>query len=372
MYLVPEECTMKISAFFENGDADREKAVRQTAWIREKYPSDTLVMISAGDFRSDGIAFGVRARDRAGYQMEAGADLILSLPAASVLGGFGKKNFASAALIQRLHAVDRILLLCHPLPGQNVDECAKELKACAMAVFREGTVYRSRLQEALLQKLSFHDAQMKAVICCMPQAEKLLAYSENRRAVRILDTLLQLYYMVDTEFLDVREISGGETGVDTAAARWPAELTAFEIRAAEELKKALGRKASASLRDVAGWTDGMIAALYPEPEWLRKAESLQEIAEKLADYTMNTDSARLFLLRTILMITQSNMQINALHLYVPYTYVQGMDPEKKTELGKIREASWVPFISSGETDPSVQEQYPFLLQIDQRTDKLLP
>ena len=108
------------------------------------------------------------------------------------------------------------------------------------------------------------------------------------------------------------------------------------------------------------------------PEWLRKAESLQEIAEKMADYTMNTDSARLFLLRTILMITQSNMQINALHLYVPYTYVLGMDPEKKTELGKIREASWVPFISSGETDPSVQEQYPFLLQIDQRTDKLLP
>ena len=98
---------MKISAFFENGDAGREKAVRQTAWIREKYPSDTLVMISAGDFRSDGIAFGVRARDRAGYQMEAGADVILSLPAASVLGGFGKKNFASAALIQRLHAVDR-------------------------------------------------------------------------------------------------------------------------------------------------------------------------------------------------------------------------------------------------------------------------
>ena len=42
---------MKISAFFENGDAGREKAVRQTAWIREKYPSDTLVMISAGDFR---------------------------------------------------------------------------------------------------------------------------------------------------------------------------------------------------------------------------------------------------------------------------------------------------------------------------------
>ena len=362
---------MKISAFFENGDAGREKAVRQTAWIREKYPSDTLVMISAGDFRSDGIAFGVRARDRAGYQMEAGADVILSLPAASVLGGFGKKNFASTALIQRLHAVDRILLLCHPLPGQSVDECAKELKACAMAVFREGTVYRSRLQEALLQKLSFHEAQMRAVICCMPQAEKLLAYSENRKTVRILDTLLQLYYMVETEFLDVREISGKETEAGSSDG-WLPERKAFETKAAEELKKTLSRKTSASLRDIAGWTDGMIEALYPEPEWLRKADSLQEIAEKLAAYTMNTDSARLFLLRTILMITQSNMQINALHLYVPYTYVLGMDPEKETELGKIREASWVPFISSGETDPSVQEQYPFLLQIDQRTDKLLP
>ena len=314
---------MKTIVYFENENTGMESTVRQISRIRQIHPADTLVVLSAGDYHSDGKPCAISARERAKLQAEAGADLILSLPAASVLGGYGKKNFASTALIQRLHCVDRIVFPCSPLSGQAVDSCVEILKRTAMTIFRESPQYRRKLQTLLQEHMPFQEAKIKAAASCVPDAAALLAFPENRHVVLLLDAMLQLYYMADTEFLDLREIMqhagistqtasvvsssvpfslSDKRGVSASSSLPDKRRDSFEQNAARALKNLLPVTSPGWLRDIAGCTDAMVRMLCKEPDRFLDAATFSEMAGILCSASLSAETARLFLLRMILQI----------------------------------------------------------------------
>ena len=398
---------MKTIVYFENENTGMESTVRQISRIRQIHPADTLVVLSAGDYHSDGNPCAISARDRAKLQSEAGTDLILSLPAASILGGYGKRNFASAALIQRLHCVDRIVFSCSPLSGQAVDSCAGILKHTAMTIFRESPKYRQELQSLLQEHMPFQKAQIQAAASCVPDAASLLADPENQYTILLLDAMLQLYYMADTEFLDLRELTPQtENRIQSASAvcpsvypsltdqrgdssstsfSWPDQRgdsssalssspdkrrVSFEQNAAQAVKKLLPVTSPGWLRDIAGCTDAMVQMLCKEPDRFLDAATFSEMTAILCSASLSAETARLFLLRMILQITHSTMQINALHLYTPYCYVHAFNEAKQEQLDAVEKNSWVSFLREGDADILHGEQYSKLLQADRKAELL--
>lgn len=371
------ESLICFEAFKRTGDA----LSRYLSGIRKICRPKYLLMISDGDLEPGGTPFDLFSRDCAALGKEGDADLVLSLPYASILGGLGKRDFALAALSQRLHASDRIVLPCRPAEGQSLEDCIRILKSCAMTIFKEKPEYREALLKNMKEQMSFDEARMQAVRSCISAADETLSFPVNRQAVKLLDAMLQLYYLAKTEFLDVREL--GFSGEDEESGKeeplkdraqpgsWSSNRLGFERKAAEKLRQILPGKTCESLRNIAGCTDQMISALAERKEEFLQAEYLQQAAELLGRDAPGEDAARLYLLRIILNITHSTMQINGLHIYTPYCYVLYEDPEKKAVTEEIRKASWVSCITDGKPDTETALKYPSLLEIDHKAEELL-
>ena len=102
---------MKTIIYFENEELPFRQNIRILESIRQLYSNESIIMVCAGDFSACGTLLEPSGRERAAGFVKAGADLVLSLPAASVLGGYGKKEFAGAALIQRLRVNEQLVIL---------------------------------------------------------------------------------------------------------------------------------------------------------------------------------------------------------------------------------------------------------------------
>ena len=327
--------------------------------IRQIYPEEYLIMISAGDFSAEGVLTETAEKTRAAEYIKEAADLVLSLPTASILGGYGKKEFAMAALAQRLRMSDHLLLPCTPLPGQSLKDCEKSLRALAMSMFKEEHGYRNRLQEHLHAEMPFRQAQIQAVCDGIPEAEALLSLQENRHALYLLDAMLQLYYMPQIEFIAAPAWNPGKemhTGRDL-----------FEKRAVLEIAELLTAGTPEILVDISGSTTQMVTALFEKKEQIQAAGSLEQVLELLQPAAK--DQARLFLLKAILGLRKIYMQICGLHVYVPYCYAEEKNLQKENELQQLKEASWVPIIQPG-MQLKEAEQYFYLLQADQKAKEL--
>ncbi len=358
---------MKALIFFEDGHRSAVSLNREAAWLRKKYQPEALLGISAGDFRANGLPYAESAVSRADSLCQGGADLVLSLPAASMLGGFGKKDFATVALAQRLHAAQTIALPCRPSDGQSLEQCVEILRSCAMVIFREIPVYRSAFRNNLKQSLPFHLAQLQAAAACVPEGETLLRFRENRQTIRLLDAMLQLYYMPAIEFFDIRDTGAACAESESGSSGdWPEMRRIFEANAARTLKHFLTEQAGASLADIAGCTEEMIRALQSHDAEIRHAVSLQTVVDILVPHSPSEEAARLFLLRILLQITHSNMQINGLHLYTPYCHLLAGNPQKTDLLEAVRQSSWVPVVGKELPNESAEAQYPLLLAIDRK------
>lgn len=395
---------MKNIVLIENAALPFSEGLCMAERVRRENRPDFLTVIGEGDFRADGSPTEYSAKERAAGWMEAGADLVLQLPVFSILGGYGKKDFAAAALMQRLHSVDRVILPCRPLPGQTVQECGAMLRKCAMLMFREHPDYRKRLQENLRGRTSFLKAQMEAVIFCIPEAEELLRFPENRQSVCMLDAMLQLYYIVQTEFMAVDKFPGradadtmtgrtavgampGQAAADTMPGRTAADCLPgpavsmaedggkrMEFLAdrlpepavgmagmrrpeqtgralAEEWKRALEHQSRDSLMNISGSTEKAVSRILSLSGEIEEKEYFEEIVELMEDVFPNTDMARLFLLRILLNIRHSDMLISGLHTYVPYCLVSEQRAEKPDEIRRIEETAWVPFVRAGDLEP---------------------
>lgn len=326
---------------------------------------DMLTVISEGEFFSNGLPAGCSAKQRARKWKEAGADLVLSLPVSSALGGYGKKDFATVALIQKLYSAERVILLCCPLPGQTVTECAALLRRCGMLMFRESPEYRERLRENLRLRKSFSDAQMDAVIHCIPDAEKLLGFPENRRSVSILDAMLQLYYLVPVDFIEISPDAKAEKTSDD-------RLRTFESHAAERLKALLKNRPENYLMNISGSTEKTVNRILDLSEEIGEKNCFREIVELAAPLFPSTDMARLFFLRALLNIRHSDMLMSGLHTYVPYCHLLEEQEHKHEEIRHVKEMSWVPFMG---TSPSGQSLHgdavtEILLAMDQKAEEL--
>ncbi|MBQ9031384.1 MAG: nucleotidyltransferase family protein [Parasporobacterium sp.] len=361
--------------------------------IRTCYREELLVMVGAGEFSACGTPLTPGCRDRAGEYVKAGADLVLTLPAAGILGGYGKKEFAGAALVQRLRTNEQLIIPCEPGPGQSPADCGKELRSIAMLIFREGNGYRGRLKEAFAEGKSFRDAQYSAVCDCMPEAREILSRQINRHALWLLDSMLQLYYMPRREFIAVQgqepggkdagfsgkssgssgksSGSSGEGSEKQRESERTADLqqkAAFEQRLALKTAELLAEGSMDRLIDISGSTTQMAEALFENQERIRSADSLTRIAEMLRPAPV--DRVRLFLLKAILGIRKIHMQICGLHEFVPYARVCAENPEKADLLKQLEERSWVPFVREKEPYPEEAGNYGYLLEADRRAGEL--
>ena len=388
---------MKTIVFFENTGIPYLQTRRIIERIRAQRSEDTLVVISAGDFTADGLPVIPASSFRADAYMEAGADLILSLPAASVLGGFGKKDFASIALVQRLHAADALIFPCIPLPGQSLSECERVLRSCSMLIFRERPDYRQKFKENLKNGMRFMDAQKDAVCTCLPETAELLCSSENRFAISLMDAMLQLYYLVNIEFMDVSAllIETADSAIDdlhrqaeghsvrdlhhqpeVPAARdlhHQPEIPAARAEAAplvESIKALLQKYTAEELLNISGSDARVIAALFDHADDIRSAGSFSQVTELLRPFAPSADSLRLFLLKAVLGIRHSSMQICGLHVYSPYCHVLGENPEEQEAIKRIKASSWVPFVKEGFCDLNLDDSFRSLMKADQKADQL--
>jgi len=352
---------MKTIILFENEELSFRENTRILETVRTRCPDAFIILISAGDFSSAGLLLEPSGRERAAQAVRAGADLVLSLPTASVLGGYGKKEFAGMALVQRLRTPAQIVLPCVPEPGQTPLECGEMLRSTAMLMFREMNGYRKELSLHLNENLSFRDAQKATVCSCFPQAASLLEHPQNRHALWLLDAMLQLYFMEKPEYIALPECE--------ESSECPADADPYEQSILSGTRQMLPDASFETLIDISGSTTQLVSALLEKKDEIASARSLQEIVTLLQPAP--EDRTRLFLLKSLLGIRKIYMQICGLHVYVPYCYASAKNPEKEETFLRLKENSWVPFASDPDTeDPGISETYFYLLQADKKAQEL--
>lgn len=370
---------MKTIIYFETEELSFRQNICILEHIRLLYRDEPIIMVSAGDFSSCGTLLAPSGRERAAGFVKAGADLVLSLPTASVLGGYGKKEFAGAALIQRLRVNEQLVIPCVPVSGQTVADCEKALHSLAMLMFRAEPDYRSRLTNNLDNNMPFRDAQLRAICGCVPEAADLLTFPVNRHALWLLDAMLQLYYMANVEFIAAPALKDDENSpasdacVNHSSDRY--NKTALG-KAAEHFEKTAAAKtvelaADASfedLIDIAGSTTQMVTSFFENKERIKTAGSFEQIVQILQPGA--EDSKRLFLLKAVLGLRKIYMQICGLHVYVPYCFVSAFDPDKAGFLRKMEEISWVPLIIDNNPEQTIKDDYYYLLQADKKAADL--
>ena len=345
---------------FENEELSCLSNTRMLEKVRQSCPDDLVILVSAGDFSSGGSLLTPFCEERAKAYVKAGADLVLSLPVASVLGGYGKKEFAGAALAQNLHAPDfRIVIPCVPAAGQTLKDCEKKLRSFAMLMFQERSGYRSTLTKHLTE-MPLREAQAQTVCECFPEAAEFLFCPENRQALWLLDAMLQLYYMPKTQFIAVEK---GEAFVEDRGHTIP-----FENNAAAKAAAFLESCSPEQLIDISGSTTQMVERLLEKKADVLSAGSLKEIADLLKPAP--EDRSRLFLLKMILGIRKIQMQICGLHTYVPYCHVCACNPDRLDQLKQLEEISWIPFIGGQLKAQKAKEDYSYLLEADRKAGEL--
>lgn len=381
----------RMNVVFENENRDPLYHSRVLQEIRQRYPESFVVMIHAGFFTAAGDLIVPSCRIRSEEYRKQGADLILSLPVASSLGGYGQKEFAQAALVQRLRISERIIMPCVPSAGQSLKDCEDVLRSCAMLMLQEPGDYRSRLKGYRDQDLPFREAQVKTVCDAIPEAGALLCCPENRAALWQLFAFLQLYYMPHVEFIQAPSPAAGpapdsnsanEVAFDQVheAAHEAAlemaldpssmqdDLRHFENVSAARIKELLSSCTLEKLIDISGSTEQMAKTLIQKKEEIQSLDSLQQISQLLLPGSL--ERIQLFLLRAILGVRKIDMQICGLHEYVPYCKIASENPQKSTQVRQMSEETWVPFTGAHDPDQKVRENYQYLLRIDEMADAL--
>ena len=87
---------MKTIICFENEELSFHNNIWIIKKVRKLYQDDYFIVVSSGDFSSGGELLTPSCKERSDTYVKNGADMVLSLPTASVLGGYGKKEFAAA------------------------------------------------------------------------------------------------------------------------------------------------------------------------------------------------------------------------------------------------------------------------------------
>ena len=360
--------------YFENENESCLYNAQVLRLVRQLFSDTFVVMVSAGQFTSGGSMLTPARMERSEEYMKSGADLILSLPVTSILGGYGQKEIAGAALVQRLRVPERIVVPCIPAEGQTLQDCEDCLRSCAMLMLREPPGYRSGLQGYLEQNMPFREAQMRAVCDVMPEATAVLSHSVNCAALWVLFALLQLYYMAEVEFIHAPQMHpGGPCDVGTGLFHEKCRTWCFEDASERYMKgkirEILTSGTQEQLIDISGSTPQMVSVLIQEKDTIWSLDSMEQIAQLLLPESL--ERIHLFLLKMILGIRKIYMQICSLHVYVPYCHVWAENPEKHTQIRQLAEKSWVSFAGKNYPEQKKREEYHYLLDIDERAEELV-
>ncbi len=402
---------MKNIAYIEDGVLTHNQVEKIIKKIRLKNEGARVIVISAGSFRADGRPLEIYATLRAERQKKAGADFVLGLPIASILGGSGKKNSSSAVLVNRLNCVDELIMTCYPQEKETAEECGQKLMACAEWTFQNDPKYLAVLKACQKRGIIFDQAQTAAIHECQPAMKGYLKYRENRKAIRIMDALHRLDYHPKLQFLDISDIrqevhselmESMEALVLLGQKNIRPTRKLMDEELAKDLKEKLKKDDLAWMEDIFGETreirevisrnrefilgealfSRILARVAGDMDYRRKKERQEDeeetslkfshVSEEWIEEAAGKNEAsrllfRLFFLRCILGITKEDMQINRSYCYVPYCHVLAGNIHAEG-YEEISRASDLPFIDGAKEET---KDYSNLIQIDQRALQMM-
>ena len=235
--------------------------------------------------------------------------------------------------------------------------------------------------------------------------------------------MLQLYYMKDVFFMEAEPDDEENRFVHSKVAECGSGA-AFQRKAADEVCTFLNTASASEMMDIFGSTEEIVESLKYHRKEIETVEEFEQIValisgERDGEVALisgerdgeaalisdrrdgeaalisdrrggekahfsggrdeaatsdirrpNRDAARLYLMRAILGIRHSNMQIAGLHLYIPYCRLLAMNEEKPELINFLRDSSWVPILVEGEPVPSEAEKYTYLIRADERAKKM--
>uniref|UniRef100_I5AUX9 Putative nucleotidyltransferase n=1 Tax=Eubacterium cellulosolvens (strain ATCC 43171 / JCM 9499 / 6) TaxID=633697 RepID=I5AUX9_EUBC6 len=406
---------MKIVAYIEDGYLHRSLTDEIVTRIREVTKADAMLVISEGNFLPEGTPVSVPHDVRAEEQVKNGADLVLELPVTSSLSGSGGRNEGIVALIRKLDCVDEIAIIYNPVDEEKEEETQRLMWKCAEAIADDEKEYRARIIEALKEESYFLDAQVNALVACVPEAKKILNRSENVMSIRIMSAMVHLEDLPKITFLNVKSIIDRvvhETLLTILDENFLAEhmhqgyLRKYDRNAADILQTMMKRKSESEMRDymltIAGKTEfaaevilahkSDIEAIHSFEEIVKKMErwlygyldkvahkkaredntKVQEEMEKLEAQGMSRMAMRLYLLHVILNVKTEDMIHFSRNAFCPYVNVIDQSETGETIRLQLEKNSQIHFVNHEQlhTRGLENDETEYYLDIDRRAEIL--
>ena len=328
---------MKIAAFIEEPEIlsglSCEEEANLYQRMKQESKADALIAVICGNFRQDGSWMQEAHDNRAKHLQKKGVDLVVELPVYCTLNTFDTYAFSAISTLEKLNCVDELLILCR---GEE-----------------------ERIRKEITQFL-------------FKEPENVACDDINSHAVEFGKAVKRLYSTMKVRFLSLNLFNRQEKPDEN-------QLSSFEIRLWQELKKKLGE-------------------IEEQKRKQKILEAYQNDAEmKVLDECLGTKkrsrgALRRYFLRALLGIRQVEISICGLYSYALYVNVEESISEKEIkqeyEFQEVRgmqmsdivfnlakKSSWIPVIvknHSGITNGSAAGKYTEgMEQLDESRNMLL-
>ncbi len=342
---------MKIAAFIEEPEIFSGLSCEEEANLyqrmKQESKADALIAVICGNFRQDGSWMQKAHDNRAEHLQKQGVDLVVELPVYCTLNTFDTYAFSAISTLEKLNCVDELLILCR---GEE-----------------------ERIRKEITQFL-------------FKEPENVACDDINSHAVEFGKAVKRLYSTMKVRFLSLNPFNGQEKPDEN-------QLSSFEIRLWQELKKKLGeieeQKRKQYLNEISGGYAPMTEKIL---EAYQNDAEMKVLDECLVTKKRSRGALRRYFLRALLGIRQVEISICGLYSYALYVNVAESISEKEIKqeyefqeargmqmsdivFNLAKKSSWIPVIvknHSGITNGSAAGKYTEgMEQLDESRNMLL-
>ena len=339
---------MKIAAFIEEPEIlsglSCEEEANLYQRMKQESKADALIAVICGNFRQDGSWMQEAHDNRAEHLQKQGVDLVVELPVYCTLNTYA---FSAISTLEKLNCVDELLILCR---GEE-----------------------ERIRKEITQFL-------------FKEPENVACDDINSHSVEFGKAVKRLYSTMKVRFLSLNPFNGQEKPDEN-------QLSSFEIRLWQELKKKLGeieeQKRKQYLNEISGGYAPMTEKIL---EAYQNDAEMKVLDECLVTKKRSRGAIRRYFLRALLGIRQVEISICGLYSYALYVNVAESISEKEIKqeyefqeargmqmsdivFNLVKKSSWIPVIvknHSGITNGSAAGKYTEgMEQLDESRNMLL-
>ena len=342
---------MKIAAFIEEPEIlsglSCEEEANLYQRMKQESKADALIAVICGNFRQDGRWMQEAYDKREEHLYSQGVDLVVELPVYCTLNTFDTYAFSVISTLEKLNCVDELLILCR---GEE-----------------------ERIRKEITQFL-------------FKESENVACDDINSHAVEFGKAVKRLYSTMKVRFLSLNLFNRQEKPDEN-------QLSSFEIRLWQELKKKLGeieeQKRKQYLNEISGGYAPMTEKIL---EAYQNDAEMKVLDECLVTKKRSRGALRRYFLRALLGIRQVEISICGLYSYALYVNVAESISEKEIKqeyefqeargmqmsdivFNLAKKSSWIPVIvknHSGITNGSAAGKYTEgMEQLDESRNMLL-